>query len=239
MEVYRIYYSSIKGEACSSLHLSKSVERKLCTTRFLFISPCFVLIHVKSWCAAAHFGKNTSKQTWNFLFDKKTIFEQNNWQIKCSVNIELHPIWSTSLTLMSELQVQYLNQPEAWDEPDLLVPSDLTGPECIRLIHWFPRLYSWGTKKYLQGGCAICTPLSPTRNQHSKVVHFEQNPSCHTMLHQAKIFLPNKNKIEPHFHWKSELGNSFGPHPNGTNFTKWNFYTLFHNNLHMSTERIA
>ncbi len=29
----------------------------------------------------------------------------------------------------------------------------------------------------------------------------------------------------------SQLGNSFGTHPNWINLTKWNFYTLFHNNI--------
>ncbi len=37
----------------------------------------------------------------------------------------------------------------------------------------------------------------------------------------------------------SQLGTSFSTHPNGTNLTKWNFYTLFHNNIHISTKRIA
>ena len=33
----------------------------------------------------------------------------------------------------------------------------------------------------------------------------------------------------------SQLGNSFSTHPNGTTLTKWNFYTLFHNNSHIKT----
>ena len=37
----------------------------------------------------------------------------------------------------------------------------------------------------------------------------------------------------------SQLGNSFSTHPNRTNLTKWIFYTLLHNNIHISTERIA
>ncbi len=37
----------------------------------------------------------------------------------------------------------------------------------------------------------------------------------------------------------SQLGNSFGTHPNGTNLTNWNFYILFCNNMHISTKRIA
>ncbi len=31
----------------------------------------------------------------------------------------------------------------------------------------------------------------------------------------------------------SQLGNSFSTHPNGTNLTKWNFYTFFHNKIHI------
>ncbi len=37
----------------------------------------------------------------------------------------------------------------------------------------------------------------------------------------------------------SQLRNLFSTHPNGTNSTKWNFYTLFHNNIHILTERIG
>ncbi len=37
----------------------------------------------------------------------------------------------------------------------------------------------------------------------------------------------------------SQLGNSLSTHPNGTNLTKWNFCTLFHNNIHILTKRIA
>ncbi len=37
----------------------------------------------------------------------------------------------------------------------------------------------------------------------------------------------------------SQLGNLFCTHPNGTNSTKWNFCTLFHNNIHILTKRSA
>ena len=46
-------------------------------------------------------------------------------------------------------------------------------------------------------------------------------------------------KILTFFTQYFQLGNSFNTHPNGTNLTKWNFYTLFHNNIHIFTKRIA
>ena len=46
-------------------------------------------------------------------------------------------------------------------------------------------------------------------------------------------------KIPTCFTQYSQLQNSFSTHPNGRNLTKLNFYTLFHNNIHISTKRVA
>ncbi len=51
-------------------------------------------------------------------------------------------------------------------------------------------------KKYLQGGCVICTPLLPITNQHSKVVYLEQNPSCRIMLEPKEVCTPRTDIIE-------------------------------------------
>ncbi len=57
--------------------------------------------------------------------------------------------------------------------------------------------------------------------------------ACSDLGHFFKI------KILTFFTQHSQLGNSFSTHPNGTNLTKWNFYTSFHNNIHILTKRIA
>ncbi len=41
------------------------------------------------------------------------------------------------------------------------------------------------------------------------------------------------SKILTFFTQHSQLGNSFGTHTSGT---KWNFYTLFHNNMHIKSK---
>ncbi len=46
-------------------------------------------------------------------------------------------------------------------------------------------------------------------------------------------------KIFTFFTQHSQLGNSFSTYPNGATLTKWNFYTLSHNNIHILTKRIA
>ncbi len=43
------------------------------------------------------------------------------------------------------------------------------------------------------------------------------------------FFIKNSSFFTQH----SQIGNSFSTHANGINVTKWNFYTLFHNSIHI------
>ncbi len=60
-----------------------------------------------------------------------------------------------------------------------------------------------------------------------------------TLIWLPLIWVAFYVKIFTFFTQYSQLGNSLSTHPGGTNLTKWNFYTLFHNNIHLSTKRIA
>ena len=55
-----------------------------------------------------------------------------------------------------------------------------------------------------------------------------------TLILLTLILVTFLSKILTFFTQYSQLGNSFGTHANGTNSTKWNFYTLFHNNIHIT-----
>ncbi len=66
-----------------------------------------------------------------------------------------------------------------------------------------------------------CSDLACSDLAHSNLAHF--------FLSKFLLFSCNIHK----------LGNSFSTHPNRINLTKWNFYTLFHNNIHISTKRAA
>ncbi len=53
-----------------------------------------------------------------------------------------------------------------------------------------------------------------------------------TLILLTLILVTFLSKILTFITQHSKLGNSFGTLANGTNSTKWNFYTLFHNNIH-------
>ena len=59
---------------------------------------------------------------------------------------------------------------------------------------WVPKLWML-SEKISSSELAWFAPIIAHSN-----TTFEQNPSCHTMAHQAKIFWPNINKIELNFH---------------------------------------
>ncbi len=55
-----------------------------------------------------------------------------------------------------------------------------------------------------------------------------------TLILLTLILVTFLSKILTFFTQHSQLRNSFGTHANDTNSTKWNFYTLFHNNIHIT-----
>ncbi len=80
-----------------------------------------------------------------------------------------------------------------------------------------------------------CSDLACSDLGHSDLACSDLGHSDLAHSDLARFFV----KILTFFTKYSQLRNSFCTHPNETNFTKWNFYTLFHNNIHILTKRIA
>ncbi len=108
-------------------------------------------------------------------------------------------IWQCGWTVPCPLTPSPTPQP-TWTPPHTQNP-----PPCGQHDWWKTRRTrkNWWTRnnwwhywcKVLRTAVALSTAsclrlLSPTQTQHSFVQWFKQNPSCHTMLHQARIFWP-------------------------------------------------
>ncbi len=102
----------------------------------------------------------------------------------------------------------------------------------------------WGNFTCSDLACSDLAPsdLAPSDLAHSDLACSDlacSNLACSDLAHSVlarcnlACFFLSKFLL---FSQYSQLGNSFSTHLNGTNLTKWNFYTLFHNNIYISTK---